>query len=618
MRKLNLLALAILAFCSCTDENNGIIPGENSYVEIDFDNISMEGSIVAETNNSENLPVIKIPFANSNGATIHVKDVAMPGDLTVDCTLQLPIAEEGNIEIPVRNMAKLENVGENTLIFNVIHMADTTKVELDVEISKLQAVNFDFDNIVIPTIPGGESFQNLNITIPVECLRETSVNVSLSGLPEGVTFTENVVLTPTDEILIIPLSGIVQNIGDYPISLSLGFEDVEITKDINIRVIKLIKITSVQLSDGVCRNSSNDILKVTIGYENAESGNTLALDLDGFVALKDGVEISNPLSEGDGTVEFEIQPSQCDNSPITEETRYPSNQIFNIGLKYQGSPLTLDESISSVNKEIDGFIWNERFYRVITIGGQQWLDRNMGATSNNVAVPTLGTNNLISDWEYNFTAYGDYYQRGRKTGIPIQTDKCPATPFMVDNSSDRWGEGYWSLPEADISPSKPGVADFDSILSLWEKGGENFPAPPGFDVPSINDYNTLINKIDTDITEGNLQYKMMISDLKFPLSGAIQTSGPIGSTITTGIRGQVGMVGANGATNTNQSLDTSNTETLASQGQIWLLTKSYDDTSSNAAYVKCVRILLSTNATIDSFSFTANRTMSMPLRCIKR
>lgn len=612
--------------CSCNQEIDGIRPEDNSTVEFNFANVTLEGMIIAGGNNDAEPPVIKIPYQNCTGALVEIKDVLMPEDLSVESMIQLPFASEGTMEIPIWNKTKIEDYGDKVIEFEVIHLCDTNTVQLDINLYKPLATVLDMENISVPLLPQGEELTDVAITIPMECVRSAIIEVACSGLPSGISYASSVNVAPGDTELRIPLSGMTTGDTEEQVEIALTLtindnlsKETLLEKTFMASVIKLIKITDIEITGGLIAESDTDDLSIKVNYKNGVIGKELSVSsLDGFAQLN-GTAIGQVLETEEGAVTFVVKPNQLADSPISEDTKYPSEQAIIVSLQYEGADVNLSESINNKTVMIDGFIWKNKFYRVLSLGnGQQWLDRNLGAISNKVATPELDVNTgRVSSWEHDFRTYGDYYQRGRKTGIPIQDNS--QYPFLFDNSQDRWEQGYWSTPSADISPAKPS-ADNNTFIK-WEFGGENFPAPIGFDVPDENQMIEMVEYVNQSVeTEGNLLSKLIMSELRFPLSGAIQTSGPSGSTLTSGVIGQTGIVGTVGNINLAKPDDPSNTidtETLAANGQIWILTKSIDMSATNAGYIRCLRMLTSTTNTT-TMMFSCNRTMSMPIRCIKR
>lgn len=623
--KYKFLILIVSIICvSCSTEIEGLKPVDRSVVNFDFGNISVDGIVFAEPTIETPIPNVIIPYKDCTGASVEIRDVNMPEGLSLEGNIQLPFVSEGKMLIPMKNKLKVESVGIRTISFQVIHNTDTTEVNLDIDIQKLSAVNFDFINSEVSGIPTRGDITDASIRIPYVCVRSTRVTVECTGLPTGLSLPDtefSVEKTKNEPAkLKIPLQRSegfdAVEAGEYPLNIKLYFEDETKEANMTLVVSKVLYIKNITLEGSVITGSTSDNLTVKVEYEDAENGSKLKMNsIDGWIIMNTSKELA--LDGDNGTAVFEVLPSECDDSPLTEETTYPSEQLINVSLSYNGILLdNLSDDIKKKEVSADGFIWKNKFYRVITVGSQQWLDRNLGAVTNDNNIESLSLNatGIISSWEPNFGNYGDYYQRGRTTGIPLIYGNGITVPYFNWETGKTWEEGYWTAPTTDISPDKTtDLTGDDPLVMEW-----NNVAPVGFDIPLKSDFDELIETVNDEITEGFLLSKLMKSSLKFALSGAIQTKGPTTSVQDTdpantkGQNGMVGLPGLNKGPGENENI----TITGSPQGVLWLFTKDVKPGAENAAYVYSLKIGNQEN--ISSYYFSANKNMSMPIRCIKR
>lgn len=624
MKNIISLFLCAAMFTACSTEFEGVVPEENTKVNFDFGNITVDGVVLAEAPVGTPVAKVKIPYKDCTGALVEIRDLEMPEGLSLEGNIQLPFVSEGEMAIPMKNELKIESVGTKTISFQVIHSTDTTDLSLDIDIQKLRAVNFDFENAKVTSIPTRGDIANASIEIPYVCVRNAEITVECKGLPTGLSLPDtefSVEKTKNEPAkLNIPLQRSegfdAVEAGEYPLNIKLSFEDEIIETNLTLVVSKVLYIKNIAVEGGVVAGSSSDNLTVKVEYEDAESGAKLTLNsIEGWVSTTSSKELS--LDADKGTAVFEVLPSECEDSPLTEDITYPTSQELTVSLFYNGVSLdNLDDEMKKKTVSADGFIWKNKFYRVITVGSQQWLDRNLGAVTNNNNIESLslGENGIITAWTPDYGNYGEFYQRGRTTGIPLIYGNGITVPYFNWETGKIWEEGYWTASTPDISPNNTkDLTGDDPLVMEW-----NNVAPVGFDIPLQSDFNELIETVKTEIPEGNLLSKLMKSSLKFALSGAIQNNGPTKSVQeanqanTKGQNGMVGLPGLNKGPGQNEIIII----TESPQGMLWLFTKDVKPGVVNAGYVYSLRIGNSEN--ISSYYFSVNKNMSMPIRCIKR
>lgn len=166
-------------------------------------------------------------------------------------------------------------------------------------------------------------------------------------------------------------------------------------------------------------------------------------------------------------------------------------------------------------------IWATEHLEDVKIGTDIWMDRNIGAWTNNLPADNFGG---LSD----YSAYGCYYQWGRKDPFPgpnqSAIDKWSSGGKPAE---DKWfstatiayvfnyefdAEGFRSLDEPDIETAKVednirypwrfthkeySMGD-DVVKELWSDSRKTIydPCPAGYKVPSITQTNNMITVLN--------------------------------------------------------------------------------------------------------------------------
>ena len=163
-------------------------------------------------------------------------------------------------------------------------------------------------------------------------------------------------------------------------------------------------------------------------------------------------------------------------------------------------------------------VWATEELEDVQIGADIWMDRNIGAWTNNLPTDNFGG---LSD----YSAYGCYYQWGRKDPFPGPNQTAIEKPSRY--REDTWfstgtinyafntkfdPEGFRSLDSPDITIAKvednirfpwrfthKGYdPDDPAVQELWSDSKKTIydPCPAGYKVPSINQTNNMITVLN--------------------------------------------------------------------------------------------------------------------------
>lgn len=468
---------------------------------------------------------------------------------------------------------------KNTLFFFLsLILMFFTGCKDDIEASKYinKVDNFDFEMIyegVLHQFEPSDITQTLKLHFKDSKDLDVKIDVEVTHSIEGLSIGEylnDVFISSNDFVYEIPIVGTPIDFGEYKVNVIVsGVTKEPIIKEFVFNVeedvlepIDPITITKIEFYGPIVNEKINDSYQLKISYDGGTEGTKLNVaSVTGYLVPDETKlqSVSAEVGNGTGEITFDLGSDFFVSSTYqpAEDMSEGIDREIEIALKYNREDVSLSAELSKISFKSNGFVWNGYSYNEIKVGEQIWLDRNLGATSNNVEVPTTDTDNKVTGWNPNFNTYGHYYQRGRKTGIPLQSAETNPTPELAgqpwfqsskngNGTEDDWAKGFWTKA---IESSKD--------ENIWGQDSEKNPCPDGYKVPTVNEFIELINSLlsyyptlDDDKTfekeinnEGFLS-KMINSKLQFPLSGAITGSGP--SSIGLKNTGQEGMVGLAG------------------------------------------------------------------------
>lgn len=402
---------------------------------------------------------------------------------------------------------------------------------------------------------------------------DINIDVEVTQLVEGLSigdFLSNVFITSEDFIYEIPIVGTPVGFGEFKVNVIVsGVTPEPVVKEFVFNVeedilepVDPITITKIEFYGPIVNGKISDSYQLKISYEGGTEGTKLNVaSVTGYLVPDDTKlqSVSAEVGNGTGEITFDLgtdffasstyQPAENMSAGIDRE--------IEIALKYNSEDVSLSAELSKITFKSNGFVWNGYSYNEIKIGEQIWLDRNLGATSNNIEKPTTDTDKKITGWNPNFNTYGHYYQRGRKTGIPLQSAETNPTPELAgqpwfqsskngSGTEEDWTKGFWTK-----------AIDNSKTADIWSAVSEYNPCPRGYTVPSVSDFTKLIEELlkfkaelannktfSKDVNDEGYLDILMTSELRIPLAGAIGAAGPSSMGIkNTGQEAMVGLPG---------------------------------------------------------------------------
>lgn len=320
-------------------------------------------------------------------------------------------------------------------------------------------------------------------------------------------------------------------------SETFEIEVAEKTPDILISEIRLLGSI---IEGGV----QDDDFILEVDYSNGTQGKELFVEALSQCFDYDSealAEVSSFLiKEQSATARFNLGSDVILNSKnISSSTGLSEQNIVLVNLNYNKS--SLDEQ-QSEQINFSGLIFNKLPYYTITLAnGQLWLDRNLGASSiepSDEYASSVGC-------EYNWKAYGDFYQRGRSTGLKLKVDsnnpyaanslQSYTKPYLDPTSGD-WEDGYWTNPSTDDLAVPTYSSGYETTLdNMWnsENGGENNPCPEGYRLPTLSQVQSMFITVSgVDYSQSTVSsLNKLITKMNFAYSGYIHHIGLVNSTL---------------------------------------------------------------------------------------